>query len=267
MQLLLRYSLQTAYLSSTMNKISIGEIEKHAPAVWSELTDQQLLIWVKICPKKVAPEQALLFVSSAFYGIPKRLFFKLNAAQMIALADDFKFLLKNNLHAWLIPEIKVGWFKKFYGPADRFSTSTIAEFRTCESYYHTYKLSGNEAHLDLLIATLYRPLSKHNNGQDGRKVLSEFDVVRSASRMRKLDKHLRAAILFNYEGCRSFVVKRYPTIFIPGDGGESNMLPDINPLITTVAGGKFGTYKETKQEDLYIFLDHLAKVIEESNKN
>jgi hypothetical protein len=258
-----------------MNTITLGEIEKHAPAAWSELTDEQLLIWVKICAKNVEPEQALLFVSSAFYGIPKRLFFKLNAAQMIALADDFKFLLINNLYAWLIPEIKVGWRKKFHGPADRFSTSSIAEFRTCESYYHAYKHTGKEYHLDLLIASLYRPLATgplskllgdKNNGKDGRKLFSEVDVVRHAHRMRKLDKHLRAAILFNYEGCRSFVVKRYPTVFITSDGEASNRLPEINPLIKTIAGGKFGTYKETENTDLYLFLDHLRDEIEESNK-
>jgi hypothetical protein len=249
-----------------MHKITIGDLEKHAPSKWSELTDDQLLIWVKICAKNVSAEQALLFVSAAYYGIPKRLFFKLNAAQMIQLADSFKFLLQNNLHAWLIPEIKIRWGKKFLGPHDHFSSSSIAEFRTSEAYYHAYKHLGDEAHLDLLIATLYRPTSNQNNGKDERKLFSEVDVLRHAPKMRKLDKHLRAAILFNYEGCRSFVMKRYPTVFIPGDGEGSNGLPDINPLIKTIAGGKFGTYKETENTDLYLFLDHLRDEIEASNK-
>jgi hypothetical protein len=256
-----------------MHKISFNQVTKEAPANWSELTREQLISWVKICAKNIAPDKALMFVSHLFYGLTKTMYFQLNAAQQIQLADCFKYLLNNQLFTWLIPSIKVELFKgsvlgrNYQGPADLLSTSTIEEFKASESFYHAYLQRKDERFLDQLIACLYRPNSKtHNNGKDERKTFSEVDVNRNAGKMRRLDKHLRAAILFNYEGCRSFVVSRYPTVFIAGDGTASNKLPDLGPLIKTVAGGKFGSYKETEQMNLYTFLDHLKDEIEESNR-
>jgi len=251
-----------------MHKIQIGEVLKEAPSAWHELTADQLIIWMKICAKDIGPEKALMFVSAMFLSLPKREYFKLNAAQQIQLADQFKYLLDNKLFAWLNPEFKVGLMRKYQGPADHLSTSTIEEFNAAESYYHMYRHTGNEAFLDQLIAVLYRPTSKHNNGKDARKIFTEIDVIRNAAGMRKLDKHLRAAILFNYEGCRRHVVSRYPTIFIPGKEGEKSEFTNLTPLIKTVAGGngKFGSFRETEQTNLYLFLDHLRDEIEESNR-
>jgi hypothetical protein len=256
-----------------VNEIYFDGVKKEAPARWVELTEEQLLVWVKICAKTIEPAQALMFVSSVFYSIRRELFFKLNVAQQIQLADTLKFLLENDLHAWLIPDIKVGLLKKLSGPSDHLSSSTIAEFRSSESYYHAYHAQKDERYLDQLIATLYRPTSilsyyrYKNNGKDERKLFSEVDVIRQAPKMSQLDKDLRAAILFNYEGCRSFIVKRYPTIFVKGDGEQpSKVLPDLNPYIKTIAGGKFGPYKDTEQTDLYLFLDHLRDEIEALSK-
>jgi hypothetical protein len=249
-----------------MHQIYFNQVKKEAPSNWSEITEEQLIIWVKLCAKEITTAQALMFVSPLFYCLPKKMYFLLNVAQQIQLADGFKYLLDNQLFTWVIPNIRVHHLKKYRGPEERLSTSTIEEFKTAEFLYHAYLQSRNENLLDQLIACLYRPVSKRNNGKDERKVFSEVDVIRNAGKMHKLNKHLRAAILFNYEGCRSFIVSRYPTVFIPGDGTTSAKLPDLSPLIKTVAGGKFGSYKETEQVNLYVFLDHLRDEIEESNR-
>ena len=239
-----------------MTEIEINDKKYTAPSKWAELSQEQLIIWMKVCEKKISASMALMFVSVVFSGIKKNLHFKLNVAQQIALSESFNFLLENKLTAWIIPTIKIG-FKTFLGPSDYFSTSTIEEFSTAETYYHAYLKNKDEALLDLLIATLYRPASSINNGKDTRKVFAEVDVLRNARKMSKLDKHLRAAILFNYEGCRLSVMQRYPTLFIQGDGAaDPARLPDLSPIIKTIAGGKFGTYKQTKMEDLYVFLNH-----------
>jgi|GEM_PF-6689743 len=254
-----------------MHHIYIDQVLKEAPSAWHELTAEQLIIWMKICAKNITKEQALMFVSAAFIGLPKREYFRLNAAQQIQLANEFRYLLGNRLYSWIIDKIKVSPFRKFQGPSDHLSTSTIEEFNAAEGYYYMYSKTRDERFLDQLIACLYRPVSagwiwSKNNGKDPRKIFSEVDVNRHARKMRSLDKHLRAAILFNYEGCRSFITARYATVFIPGNGNAPEQLPDLRPLIKTVAGGKFGTYKDTEQTNLYVFLDHLKDEIEESNR-
>lgn len=254
-----------------MHKIHIGEVLMEAPSAWHELTADQLIMWIKICAKNISKEKALMFASSVFLSLPKREYFKLNAAQQIQLADEFKYLLDNHAYAWLLPEIKVGRLRKFRGPNDHLHTSTIEEFNAAEQYYYEYCRTRNDAFLDMLIAVLYRPVSigwpwSKNNGKDTRKIFLEVDVIRNAPKMRKLDQHLRAAILFNYEGCRRHVISRYPTVFIQGDGTTEAKLPDLSPLISTVAGGKFGTFQQTEQTNVYRFLDHLEREIEEANR-
>jgi hypothetical protein len=252
-----------------MHKIEFNGVIKEAPAKWEELTQEQLIIWMKICAKHIEPTQALMFVSAAFCGLPKREYFRLNAAQQVWLANEFRYLLGNKLYVWIISKLNIGRVTVYQGPSDYLSTSTIDEFNAAESFYQMYRHDGNEQYLDQLIACLYRPVARFwqkNNGKDARKIFSEVDVIRNARKMQKLDKHLRAAILFNYEGCRSLIMARYPTVFIPGDGNEPAKLSNLAPLIKTVAGGKFGIYKETEQTNLYAFLDHLRDEIEESQK-
>ena len=249
-----------------MHRIQFNDQVKEAPSTWAELTAEQLIIWVKICAKKLSPEQALMFVSAAFCALPKREYFKLNVAQQIWLANEFRYLLGNKLYAWVIEKIKVNPFIQYQGPADHLGTSTIEEFKAAESYYSMYLHTRNEQFLDQLIACLYRPVSKENNGKDPRAIFTEVSVNKRAVKMRNLDKFLRAAILFNYEGCRSYIIAKYPNVFVPGKGDHSQQLSDLSPLISTVAGGKFGTYAETEQTNLYTCLNHLSDEIEESRK-
>lgn len=240
-----------------MNKIEIDGEQKTAPSTWNEVTQQQLIWWLKVCEKNVEPEMALLFTCSLFYGISKKVFFKLNAAQRIYLSRTLEFLLENKLHRWIIPTIKVGLFKKYIGPQHYLSSSSIKEFSTAETYYHAYQLNKDEAMLDLLIATLYRPASAVNNGKDERALFTEVGVLQQAPLMAKLDQYLRQAILFNYEGARLSVMGRYPTLFKKSDSpSKSAQLPDLAPIIKTMAGGKFGSYRETEHTGLYTFLDH-----------
>jgi hypothetical protein len=240
-----------------MNEIIISGLNKSAPSTWAEVTSNQLITWSKICAKKIDREQALMFVSKLFYGIKTKMFFSLNSAQKIQLADTLAFLLENKLYNWLIPELHFRFRKTFHGPANRLSTSSILEFSVSEFHYSAFKKTSDERYLDLLISALYRPASKKNNGKDFRAIFTELDCKSNAGLISKLPAAVRASILFNYEGCRSFIVKKYPLIFVPGEGSENNKLPDLGPLIKTVAGSKFGSYNETEGTNLYTFLDHL----------
>lgn len=240
-----------------MNTISIDSIVRSAPSKWEEMTAEHLLIWVKLCAKRIDPDIALRMASKFMYGIKKRTFLKLVPNQQIQLAGSLAFLTENKLYKWLIPEIRIGRVT-LYGPSDRFSSSSILEYNTTEAYYAAYKLTGKEEYLNQLIAAMYRPKSTDNNGKDFRRIFSEVTVLEYAKAIGKLDRALKAAILFNYEGCRSFVANRYPTVFMKGkDDGKAQGLPDMIPLIKIVAGGKFGSFKETQNADLYVFLDHI----------
>jgi hypothetical protein len=249
-----------------MNSIILKGKNYTAPATWQQLTRDQFLIWVKIYTRGLKVEQAFLLASILFYKIPKRAFFKLNAVEHYEISKTLNFLWdQHKLVKWMIPSVQI-WFKKYYGPDDRLANSTIKEFRFCELYYHLYKKTGDEKLLDLLIATLYRRPGANDAGNDEREKLTDIKVRKQAGKMNRLSEPVRKAILFNYEGCSSYIRAKYPRIFKPSKS-KTEALPDMEELIKTVAGGKFGSFKETENTPIYLFLDHLSLHIEESEKS
>jgi hypothetical protein len=235
-----------------------------SPDKWADMEAWHLLLWIKILAKDIERTDAFALATMLFYKIKRSLYFQLQPAQHVQLKNTLAFLAESNgLNRWLIQTIKPLPWLRFIGPQNRLSTSTIQEFRLAEKYYLLYQASQNENYIDLLIATLYRPKGLSEEQRDYRIQLTELLVDKNGQKMRRLSKTVRAAIVFNYEGCRNFIFAKYPTIFKPSAGGKkSTTIPDLEGLIKTVAGGKFGTFKETNDTGLYLFLDHLADEIE-----
>ncbi|MCX2473574.1 hypothetical protein OQZ33_04435 [Pedobacter sp. MC2016-05] len=251
-----------------MNIIQIENKSYTCPDKWTEMEAWQLLIWMKIISRNIERTHAFAFAVMLFYKIKKRTFFKLNAAQQVQLKNTLQFLAEGNkLFKWVIPIVKPFFWIKHFGPSDRLATSTIQEFRFAETYYLAFQKTQNQAFIDQLIAALYREKGFNNLKMDCRVQISQLLINTTAGKMKRLDKATRAAIVFNYEGCREYIFHKYPTIFKKSvNQTKSNSLPDLEGIIKTVAGGKFGTFRETEDTSLYIFLDHLADEIEAAEK-
>lgn len=245
-----------------MNNIILGSVKYSAPSKWKEIEKYHLKIWVKILSLSITPDDAFAVATMLFYKIPKWKFNRLNSAQRFDLVKTIMFLShRNSLTSWVIPRVSI-LFYRFYGPENRLTNCTIEEYRHCELYYNAYKRSSDEKYLDLLLSTLYRPKGKNGIGNDIRVQLSEIGLRRNARYMQRLNEDTRQSILFNYEGCRSFICRKYPLIFKMG-GEQSKALADLEQQIKIVAGGKFGSFNETAQTPLYLFLSHLSDEIEE----
>lgn len=251
-----------------MNTITIIDKNYTSPSKWNEMQAWHLIIWVKILAKNIERTDAFSLATILFYKINKALYFKLEPAHHVQLKDTISFLAeRNELTTWLIKFVKPLPWLKYVGPSNKLATSTIQEFRLAENFYMFYQKTKNEDFLDLLIATLYRKKGESNLKADYRMQLSELLIDQHGKQMRRLSKPVRAAILFNYEGCRNYVFAKYPTIFKVGKSDDKQKkMPDLENLITTVAGGKFGVYKDTKDTSLYLFLDHLAEEIEHTEQ-
>jgi len=249
-----------------MNKIMIDSKRFDCPDKWIDVEAWHLLLWVKILAKNIERTDAFALATMLFYKIPKRLYFQLQPAQHVQLKNTLAFLAeKNGLTKWLIKTVKPLPWLRYIGPQNKLSTSSIQEFRLAEKYYLLYQNTEDktkkEQLLDLLIATLYRKKGVSNTSKDYRCQLTDLVVDENAVKMQRLSKSVRAAILFNYEGCRNFIFEKYPTIFKAGaPDKKSNKIPDLEDIITTVAGAKFGTFNETNDTDLYLFLNQMRYV-------
>ncbi|HEX8607198.1 MAG TPA: hypothetical protein VF679_01015, partial [Pedobacter sp.] len=249
------------------NHITIGGKSFSAPSCWEEFSERDLKLWVKILSKDIEPFEAFQLAAAFLYKIPKRWYFKLNTAQQYDLNETLIFLwAKDSAVEWIIPYFKMRW-RKYIGPDSRLSNITIKEYRSCEIYNTLYQRTKEARYLDMLIATLYRRPGANDSGNDEREKLTDLKVRKNAAKMNRLSEPLRQAILFNYEACSVYIQSKYPYVFKKSGKKADNSLPDLEEHIKIVAGGKFGNFKETELTPVYLFLDHLNRYIEESEKS
>lgn len=232
----------------------------NGPSNWGEVTAKQLRIWAKICLLRTKISDALKAVSFIFFGIKESHFILLSEDQHHKIHDRLKFLLKNTCHKWVIESFRF-LLGKYYGPANKLSNLTISEFRLTELYYQMYIKSNEPAYLHLLIAVLYRPKRSGVIDNDIRADFTEYAINRRAKRFKWLPASLKYAILFNYEGCRFFIIdhQKYKKLFKGGAKGTKVAIYDYDDMITSLAGGPFGNYIDTGRTNLYTFFDHIIK--------
>lgn len=249
-----------------MNQINLNGRSFTAPASWEEMTPKQLLIWIKILDQNVEQFDAFKLAVFFFYKISNKWWLRLTEVQRYNLTLTLAFLWdKDKAVNWIIPSVRI-WLRKYIGPDNRLSNITIKEYRSCEIYHTLYQRTGSGNYLDMLIATLYRPIGKNDSGNDEREKLNDISIRKNASKMSRLSEPMRQAILFNYEACSVSIRSKYPFVF-KAVGKADKSLPDLEAHIKIVSGGKFGSFKETETTPVYLFLDHLNQYIEESEKS
>ena len=100
-----------------------------------------------------------------------------------------------------LPVLKIGG-RRFYGPDDAIFNSVYGEFIQATNEFTDYSKTGDESHLDRMIATLYRPakrfswLRKQLPGYKGdkRRQFNPHLTERYAKRLAKLPAHLKYAV-------------------------------------------------------------------------
>lgn len=256
-----------------MNRIKIEDKRFTAPLEWNELTKKQLFIWSGIIRQKISIDFALKSAVILFYKISMPLFNHLNEAQQVQLKQTLYFLTEENLLTKNVIGSFWLFFRRYHGPANRLSNITVLEYRRTEIYYQLYQRTGDIHFLNLLCATLFRPKKRRKQDEDIRNPILEIGVNKRAFLFKWLHPNLRHSILLFYEGCRTYIIKNHKEVFKKAPEGKapSNELLDFENIILAVSGDKFGSFAETGQTNLYVFLKHLEDRKEEyerlKNKN
>lgn len=236
-----------------------------AASVWNEVTPRQLLLWIAVLYGKAEDEDKLALAVPVFYGLPAKIYKRLATHLRLQIAPSLrKLLAQNTLNIWLIKSFRLH-FRKYYGPADKLTNLTAHEFfNICEPLYWQFKTTGDEHKLTALCAVLYRQKRKGVIDDDIREEITDAGIGLRARRFKKLPLNYKLAILFNYEGCRNFIVSNHSIAF-DGKAGKSKKRGDVT---LALAGGPLGDHPSTKKTNLYTFLLHLVNLIEfeENNK-
>ncbi|MBS9773802.1 MAG: hypothetical protein KGV59_01415 [Tenacibaculum sp.] len=159
--------------------------------------------------------------------------------------------------------------KKILPPADRLTNITIDEFAHCDDLFLGWHKTKDKEYLQYLCAVLYRKTDK----QGKRITFDKHDLARRANAFKNVSLKKLLVVAMAYQGCKTYITKQYPRVFPkahPTPTKERGQkLPNssgFGKLILQLAGGKFGTYEETKRTNVYTFLSELSEQLSMNNK-
>lgn len=184
-----------------------------------------------------------------------------NEVNLLAFTD-FLFS-KNNLTTNLLPSIKITWFKKLYGPADKLDNITLNELSYAIDYYNAYNKYKQEKYLNLLVCILYRQSAPGGDKRgDIREPLNLNTADRYLKQVSKLPDSIKQAIYIFFNGCLSHWQNKYPLVFNSGSPKSSSGNPDSSfiDLVLSMSGGKFGTFEQTKEQNASLVLKELQTI-------
>lgn len=235
---------ETIYLNlSNMYKIEIPEIGfvKEIPEEISEMSNEDFQFFAGMLHKVFEGELEVYDLKTAmalkYLGVKysRKDYEKLpeeakediggNINALTELLDYF-FVLKEDKLAFnanftknFVPELKLGFGHKLYGPAEALIDITWQEYKDSYTHYRNYLENKDEADLNMMIAILYRP---HYLPFGIWKKKRKYNPEKAEKRARKIAKQpmeKRFAVHLFYMACMEYLRTGKPIV----DGSELDL--------------------------------------------
>lgn len=179
--------------------------------------------------------------------------------------DGKQVVINSRLRKQLIPFFYLHKIR-YIGPDDGLTNISFGEFIEAEKHYINYANSKNTKHLDLLIATIYRPEAQEKKNPDDVRI--KFHLKSIATRaiiLNLMDPVIKFAILLFYEGSRLFVMETFKNVF----SGESSGKPDkfgMAGVIEALTNNDPTKFDQVEQTKLFNALISLEKQMERADE-
>jgi hypothetical protein len=210
-----------------MNQALIGRRTYQVPGRFAELNPKQYLGVVELLHAELTPLELKLRLTLLLLDVASnvklyRQFHQMSDGDRHTLTQLAEFCLEEpRFTKQLLPKVRVpNTLTWLHGPADSFGNLTFAEFIQAEGHFFDYhRQPEQERHLDLLVATLYRPAGGKDPA-DRRQAYVHRDVAGRADLVAHLPLPARLAVRMWYASCRAAFVRKYTgTIFTSAESG------------------------------------------------
>ena len=227
-----------------MNQVQIDDIHRSLPSTWNELTREQLLYVSSLFTSKLPLTEFRVKTLFEFLPVKRNTLKRIAPEDVYALCESLDFLNKEiTLTRNLLPVIKTG-LKKYYGPADAMVYCTFGEFTLACSALDEYQKTGEEKHLDQLVATLYRPqklfwlIRKYfTDNQDSRAKFMNRTLKKRAGKLARKDHCVKYSVYLFMNGVLNSLPSLYPYVYRQKDEIDSQDNGWAS-LIISLADGK-----------------------------
>lgn len=233
------------------------------PENWNALTDRQLKKVAKLSHQKIKPilfdyKLYLFLINLRFWKVFK--YWKalkfLKQTKLQNIKEYYQWFYTANTLTRFIPQLKIKK-QRLFAPANRINNITIDEFAHADDLYIGWHNTRDFEYLQYLAAILYR-----ENTPNGKRVpFCKTELEQRAKALRKVPKSTLLAIVLSYEGSRNYLVAQFPLVFPkskteekPTKTPKKAKPSNFGKIVLHLSGQKFGTYNETKNTNVYVFL-------------
>lgn len=253
-----------------MHDVQIDGRHRAVAKTWNELTRPQLLGVVSVLYSSNADETQLrIRLLAVLLGVPlATVVLRFTAVQILEIRWLTDFVLESvGLTAQLLADVWVpGWRHwlcgRYWGPRESLRNVSFAEFIFADAYFVAYAKGQEPAHLDLLVAVLYRPQRRPyrpraaDYGGDRRQDFNEHLVPPRARALTQLPREQKLAVLTWYRGCRQQLEADFPLVFqaAPEADASAPATAGWGQVLRELSGQAFGTLKETAQQPIRLVL-------------
>lgn len=247
--------------------MTIVEINKKLyafPTGWNDLTFRQLVQVLNLFQHCGNVYELNIRLLKVLTGMGWWRFLNCKPEQLAELLYLNEFLGRSNdLTAQLLPK-----YKGFYGPAADFENLVMCEFVFSEDAFFKWKESGDEQHLNALVAVLYRRPKAHydhtvNADGDGRLPFNEYLAQYHAKQtVARWPLAVRRAIAFWYEGCRERLFADFPNVF-GGSGGDPAKYGLLSIMRNVAEKGVHGKFADVERMHVRLVMVELDEMMDE----
>lgn len=254
---------------------------------WQELSYEQGCDLLKMLSKNLKPDECkrialliLLNVKKSFY-LQWIFFWRMSSLEIESMYPLTNFVFKDRtLTKNYLPVVKSEGLK-LYGPADNLMDCSFIEFIKADKHYLNYLATKNEAYLDKLIATIYRPKKNlinrlfesleifgHEFTSDRRAKYNDDTFSKRLPVVKELSADIKMAILYFYNSSREFMIKHpnHNFIFVKSESGEKSDSNALFKVLDDISGKLFGDFNKTAQTNVYSVFFHINNQIRRNNE-
>lgn len=232
------------------------KININIPTCWNELSERQL-------------QKLVVLVYSGKSGM----IFDLKCLQILVNLKWWQFFKTIKL-AYALTQVPISEFKKsfdyifnennrtifpqkingFFAPMDRITNLTIEEFSVADNLHIKWRETKNQNFLIYLVATLY------SKTRQPREVFDKNNLDIKIKYFDKVPLPVLLSVEMAYFGCKNNLVKRFPKVFpaTTQKTKQSNKY-GFGKVVLQMAGGKFGNHEQTKNTNIYTFLEQFSE--------
>jgi hypothetical protein len=235
----------------------------------NELTAPQLLSYCDLASQPMSKSQLKIRLLRSVYRLPLLLQWSMSRVQLAQLTLELdEIMAKGGLTQQKIPILKPAtfWRKElWYAPGDSFTFMAMDEFIVAHAYYTAFLSTRQNACLDFLVATLYRPTDHKDPFGDRRETFNVDKISHRARLAAALPMAEKMAVLYYFAGCYEELTERYESVFSSGSREEAG--GDWVDLMRHLPNEKFGTLDEIEKMYVHVVFDLMERMMKDHKKN